>query len=256
MSPTDSFRPALTLPAEQALAFLSLASRPIPATDQLAVAHEMGLLGTPAVNESGFSEAALALWEPMTQASSVMTMASLTPTQPTHRNLRIWLDRPYATVARARGEDIHVYRIDSEEIPHVVAANSPLGPRPETFDGPPYLPAEFIDAAIDGDLDKAQAVLTHLTSFGPADSFFSQALLEGQWEYTTWTRENESHRGMSPWAALGVLTTPTGSYLVAPRDRATGDEPTMEPILQTVLWGQLAQLFTPHPDDTKASKQA
>ena len=253
MSPNDSFRPALSLPSEQAMAFLSLAPRNIPQADQLNTARDLGLSTTPAVDGNGFSETAVALWEPMNQASAIMTMASLTPTQPTHRNLRIWLGRPYATVARARGEKIHVYRIDTEEIPHVVAANSPLGPRPETFDGPPYLPTEFLDAAEEGNLDTAQAILEHLTTFGPADSLFSHALVNGDWEYATWTRDNITPDGVTPWAALSVLSTPAGSYLVTPPrgDDSSDEEATMEPILQTVLWGQLAQLFTPNQETHK-----
>lgn len=246
MSPNDTFRPALSLSSEQVTAFLSLASRHVPRAEQLDTARDLGLSTTPAVDENGFSETALALWESMNQASAVMTMVSLTPAQPTRRSLRIWLGRPYAVVARARGEKIHVYRIDTEEIPHVVAANSPLRPRPETFDGPPYLPTEFIDAIADDNLDTAQAILEHLTTFGPADSLFSHALLSGDWEYTTWTRDNITAVGANPWAALSVLSTPSGSYLVTPtRGESSDEEATMEPILQTVLWGQLAQLFTP-----------
>ena len=30
----------------------------------------------------------------------------------------------------------------------------------------------------------------------------------------------------------------------------------MEPVLQTVLWGQLAQLFTPPADDAKGGERA
>lgn len=246
MSPNDTFRPALSLSSEQVTAFLSLASRHVPRAEQLDTARDLGLSTTPAVDENGFSETALALWESMNQASAVMTMVSLAPAQPTRRSLRIWLGRPYAVVARARGEKIHVYRIDTEEIPHVVAANSPLRPRPETFDGPPYLPTEFIDAIADDNLDTAQAILEHLTTFGPADSLFSHALLSGDWEYTTWTRDNITAVGANPWAALSVLSTPSGSYLVTPtRGESSDEEATMEPILQTVLWGQLAQLFTP-----------
>lgn len=246
MSPNDTFRPALSLSSEQVTAFLSLASRHVPRAEQLDTARDLGLSTTPAVDENGFSETALALWESMNQASAVMTMVSLTPAQPTRRSLRIWLGRPYAVVARARGEKIHVYRIDTEEIPHVVAANSPLRPRPETFDGPPYLPTDFIDAIADDNLDTAQAILEHLTTFGPADSLFSHALLSGDWEYTTWTRDNITAVGANPWAALSVLSTPAGSYLVTPtRGVSSDEEATMEPILQTVLWGQLAQLFTP-----------
>lgn len=246
MSPNDSFRPTLSLSSEQVTAFLSLASRHVPRAEQLDTARDLDLSTTPAVDENGFSETALALWESMNQASAVMTMTSLTPAQPTRRSLRIWLGRPYATVARAQGEKIHVYRIDTEEIPHVVAANSPLGPRLETFDGPPYLPTEFIDAIADDNLDTAQAILEHLTTFGPADSLFSHALINGDWEYTTWTRDNITADGVTPWAALSVLSTPSGSYLVTPtRGVSSDEEATMEPILQTVLWGQLAQLFTP-----------
>lgn len=246
MSPNDSFRPALSLSSEQVTAFLSLASSHVPRAEQLDTARDLGLSTTPAVDENGFSETALALWESLNQASAVMTMTSLTPAQPTHRSLRIWLGRPYATVARAQGEKIHVYRIDTEEIPHVVAANSPLGPRPETFDGPPYLPTEFLDAAEGGNLNAAQAILEHLTTFGPADSLFSHALLNGDWEYSTWTRDNITAVGANPWAALSVLSTPSGSYLVTPsRGVFSDEEAAMEPVLQTVLWGQLAQLFTP-----------
>ena len=253
MSPNDSFRPALSLSSEQATAFLSLASRHVPRAEQLDTARDLGLSTTPAVDENGFSETALALWESLNQASAVMTMLSLTPTQPTRRSLRIWLGRPYATVARARGEKLHVYRIDTEEIPHVVVANSPLGPRPETFDGPPYLPTEFLDAAEEGNLDNAQAILEHLATFGPADSLFSRALLSGDWEYTTWTRDNITADGVTPWAALSVLSTPAGSYLVTPSqgDDSSDEQATMEPVLQTVLWGQLAQLFTPNQETHK-----
>ena len=258
MSPNNTFRPTLSLSIDQATAFLPLASRHIPRAEQLDTARDLGLSTTPAVDENGFSETALALWESMNRASAIMTMASMTPTQPTHRNLRIWLGRPYATVARTQGEKIHVYRIDTEEIPHVVAANSPLGPRPETFDGPPYLPTEFIGAIANDNLDTAQAILAHLTTFGPADSLFSQALLNRQWEYTTWTRDNITPDGLIPWAALSVLSTPAGSYLVTPPrgGESSNEEATMEPILQTVLWGQLAQLFTPRADDAKESERA
>ena len=252
MSPNDSFRPTLSLSIDQATAFLPLASRHVPRAEQLDTARDLGLSTTPAVDENGFSETALALWESMNQADAAMTMASLTPTQPTRRSLRIWLGRPYATVARAQGEKIHVYRIDTEEIPHVVAANSPLGPRPETFDGPPYLPTEFLDAAEEGNLDTAQAILEHLTTFGPADSLFSHALVNGDWEYTTWTRDNITPDGVTPGAALSVLSTPAGSYLVTPTQGESSDEEaTMEPVLQTVLWGQLAQLFTPNQETHK-----
>ena len=252
MSPNDSFRPTLSLSIDQATAFLPLASRHVPRAEQLDTARDLGLSTTPAVDENGFSETALALWESMNQADAAMTMASLTPTQPTRRSLRIWLGRPYATVARAQGEKIHVYRIDTEEIPHVVAANSPLGPRPATFDGPPYLPTEFLDAAEEGNMDTAQAILEHLTTFGPADSLFSQALLSGDWEYTTWTHDNITPDGVTPWAALSVLSTPSGSYLVTPpRGQSSDEEATMEPVLQTVLWGQLAQLFTPNQETHK-----
>ena len=252
MSPNDSFRPTLSLSIDQATAFLPLASRHVPRAEQLDTARDLGLSTTPAVDENGFSETALALWESMNQADAAMTMASLTPTQPTRRSLRIWLGRPYATVARAQGEKIHVYRIDTEEIPHVVAANSPLGPRPETFDGPPYLPTEFLDAAEEGNLDTAQAILEHLTTFGPADSLFSHALVNGDWEYTTWTRANITPDGVTPWAARRVLATPAGSYLVTPTQGESSDEEaTMEPVLQTVLWGQLAQLFTPNQETHK-----
>lgn len=253
MSPNDTFRPTLSLSIDQATAFLPLASRHIPRAEQLDTARDLGLSTTPAVDENGFSETALALWQSMNQAEAAMTMASLTPTQPTRRNLRIWLGRPYATVARTQGEKIHVYRIDTEEIPHVVAANSPIGPRPETFDGPPYLPTEFLDAAEEGNLDTAQAILEHLTTFGPADSLFSHALVNGDWEYATWTRDNITPDGVTPWAALSVLSTPAGSYLVTPpRGGGSSDEEaTMEPILQTVLWGQLAQLFTPNQETHK-----
>ena len=253
MSPNDTFRPTLSLSIDQATAFLSLASRRVPRAEQLDTARDLGLSTTPAVDENGFSETALALWESMNQADAAMTMASLTPTQPTRRSLRIWLGRPYATVARTQGEKIHVYRIDTEEIPHVVAANSPLGPRPETFDGPPYLPTEFLDAAEEGNLDTAQAILEHLTTFGPAASLFSHALINGDWEYTTWTRDNFTPDGVTPWAALSVLSTPSGSYLVTPPrgGESSDEEAAMEPILQTVLWGQLAQLFTPNQETHK-----
>ena len=140
MSPNDSFRPALSLSIEQAMSFLSLASRHIPRAEQLDTARDLGLSTTPAVDENGFSETALALWESLNQASAVMTMLSLTPVQPTRRSLRIWLGRPYATVARTQGEKIHVYRIDTEEIPHVVAANSPIGPAPRPSTGHPTCP--------------------------------------------------------------------------------------------------------------------
>jgi len=107
-------------------------------------------------------------------------------------------------------------------------------------------------------LDTAQAILAHLTTFGPADSLFSQALLNRQWEYTTWTRDNITPDGLIPWAALSVLSTPAGSYLVTPPrgGESSNEEATMEPILQTVLWGQLAQLFTPRADDAKESERA
>ena len=94
--------------------------------------------------------------------------------------------------------------------------------------------------------------MEHLTTFGPSDSLFSQALLNRQWEYTTWTRDNITPDGLIPWAALSVLSTPAGSYLI----NTTDEEPTMEPILQTVLWGQLAQLFTPPADDAKGGERA
>ncbi|MBF0967591.1 MAG: hypothetical protein HXK09_10780, partial [Actinomyces bouchesdurhonensis] len=58
-------------------------------------------------------------------------------------------------------------------------------------------------------------------------------------------------------ATLSALSTPTGSYLVTPpQDDSSDEQATMEPILQTVLWGQLAQLFTPHSDDAKDSEPA
>ena len=40
MSPTDSFRPTLSLPVEQAMSFLSLASRRIPEAEQLDTARD------------------------------------------------------------------------------------------------------------------------------------------------------------------------------------------------------------------------
>ena len=44
MSPTDSFRPTLSLPVEQAMSFLSLASRRIPEAEQLDTARDLGVV--------------------------------------------------------------------------------------------------------------------------------------------------------------------------------------------------------------------
>ena len=108
----------------------------------------------------------------MRTARSRLIIATTSPDTSQCHQAFIWMQPGTCVVTRtatAPTGDIetHIYQIDNEEIPHVVAAMSPLAPTPAVFDGPASLPTAIVYAAQQGSVDQAAPTIPrspHLSS--------------------------------------------------------------------------------------------
>lgn len=192
----------------------------------------------------------------MSTARSRMVIATTSPDASQCRHALIWMQPGPCVVARTAttpdGDiETHIYQIDNEEIPHVVAAISPLAPNPAVFDGPPSLPTAIVYAAQQGSVDQAAQLLATFSSYGPDDSAFAASLLTQRWAYTTWIREDcADEDSFVPTTSLSTLITPAASYrveapLLAP---STGPHIPIHPIYNTQLWGLITRFFALSPE--------
>lgn len=192
----------------------------------------------------------------MSTARSRMVIATTSPDTSQCRQALIWMQPGPCVVARTAttpdgDTETHIYQIDNEEIPHVVAAISPLTPNPAVFDGPPVLPTAIVYAAQQGMTEQTAQLLENYSSYGPSDSAFAQALVAQRWAYTTWIREDcTDEDSFVPTTILSTLITPAASYrieapLLAP---STGPHIPIHPIYNTQLWALLTQFFALSPE--------
>ena len=196
----------------------------------------------------------------MSAARSRLVIATTSPDASQCRQALIWMQPGPCVVARTAttpdgDTETHIYQIDNEEIPHVVAAISPLAPNPAVFDGPSSLPTAIVYAAQQGSVDQAAQLLATFSSYGPDDSAFAASLVTLRWAYTTWIREDcTDEDSFVPTSILSTLITPAASYrveapLLAP---STGPHIPIHPIYNTQLWALITYFFTLSPERSLA----
>lgn len=189
-------------------------------------------------------------------AHSRLIISTTSPEDFQCRRANIWMQPGPCVVARTAttpdgNTETHMYQIDNEEIPHVVAAISPLTPNPAIFDGPPVLPTAIVYAAQQGMTEQTAQLLENYSSYGPSDSAFAQALVAQRWAYTTWIREERTKKGsFVPTSALSTFMTPAASYRVEapPLAPSTGPHIPIHPIYNTQLWGLITRFFALSPE--------
>lgn len=192
----------------------------------------------------------------MRTARSRLIVATTSPDTSQCHQAFIWMQPGTCVVTRTAAAptgdiETHIYQIDNEEIPHVVAAISPLAPNPAVFDGPASLPTAIVYAAQQGSVDQAAQLLATFSSYGPDDSAFAASLVTQRWAYTTWIREDcTDEDSFVPTTILSTLITPAASYrveapLLAP---STGPHIPIQPIYNTQLWGLITHFFALSPE--------
>ena len=188
----------------------------------------------------------------MSAARSRLVIATTSPDASQCRQALIWMQPGPCVVARTAttpdgDTETHIYQIDNEEIPHVVAAISPLAPNPAVFDGPPSLPTAIVYATQQGSVDQAAQLLATFSSYGPDDSAFAASLVTLRWAYTTWIREDCTDE--DSFVPTSILSTLITSYrveapLIAP---STGPHIPIHPAYNTQLWASITRFFALSP---------
>lgn len=170
--------------------------------------------------------------------------------------------KDHSTVLRSVGDTTHVYLIDTEEVPHVVLANSPLCTREGDNDAPHHIFDDAIRAMSHANFEQVQRLLVDSSAQDKYRNFASY-IQNGLWEYTAWTRWRRTATTYAPTSSVIALSTPASSYRfetpIVPESylSSTTSLPSkavnrqyapLEPCYETLLWCLLAAYFnfTPH----------
>ncbi len=166
------------------------------------------------------------------------------------RNVRIWPSQPRSVVMRAEDDGVHFTQVDFCDVPHILAEESLLAPGPTIHDGPPSISVNFVQAARDVDLERAQSALIDVAAQGPSESHFSQDCWHKRWCVVLCVREE---RTRDRWKDAGhvecFVTDHMHAQIHAPIDpRALAlmrerNTPTLDAPPRTALWGFLMELL-------------
>lgn len=258
-------RPAIVIPTTFARSFISVAVNPRNGFEEWQhVETRAGRHLSEVSTGSCLTPTAQALLAPIAACTGPITLYSCSPayTPDATRKLCVFQAKDHSTVLRSVGDTTHVYLIDTEEVPHVVLANSPLHTREGENDAPNYIFDEAIRAMSHANFEQVQRLLVDSTAQDKYRNFASY-IQNGLWEYTAWTRWRRTATTYAPTSSVTALSTPASSYRfetpIVPESylSSTTSLPSkavnrqyapLEPCYETLLWCLLAAYFnfTPH----------
>ena len=202
---------------------------------------------------------------PISESQTPLTLYSLSPTYkpPYKRRLCAFIGQKQTTVFRSTTDPTQttIYLVDTEEVPHIVVANSPIFRRQNLDDGPASIPSAFIDAANHADLETARNILLTELEFPQSSPAFLDDIQKNRWEYTIWTSWRRTSSGFHAHTTNAALSMPSGTYMINTvelPDNYLSHTPSMVEKMrksyttteltcynQTMLWMQLASQVAP-----------
>ena len=246
---TASSPEELVVSAEQANALIELVGIEEGSSRMSSVVLASGLVGAGLAGIKGLTGDAEAILGPARSVKSCLVVRVVSPREPLGvREVRIWPSQPRSVAMRTEADGVHFMQVDYCEVPHILAMENLLAPGPTIHDGPPFIPAEFVQAVRAVDLEEAQSLLIDLASHGPSDSHFGQDCWHKRWSAVL--REERTPNG---WQARGhvecFVTDHLHALIHAPLDaEALGtlqgqDAPTLDAPPRTALWGLIMELL-------------
>lgn len=216
-------------------------------------------------SEGTLSEEVHLLFAPIRESRTPLTLYSLSPTyKPSYtRRLCAFIGPKQTTVFRSTNDPTQttIYLVDTEEVPHIVAANSPIFTRQNFDDGPASIPTAFIDAANHADVETAKDILLGGLESPQASPAFLHDIQKNRWEYTIWTSWRRTSTDFHAHTTNAALSMPSGTYMVntvdLPENYLTHTPGMLEKMRkpnsttevacynQTMLWMQLASQVAP-----------
>ena len=246
MSPEE-----LVVSVEQADALIDLIGIEAGSSRMSSVALASGLVGAGLAGINGLTGDAEAILGPARTVDSRITVRVVSPWEGGEiREVRIWPSQPRSVAMRTEVDGVHFMQVDYCEVPHILAMENLLAAGASVVDGPPFIPAEFLQAVRALDLEEAQSVLTDLASHGPSDSHFAQDCWSERWSVVLCVREENTPDG---WKESGhvecFVTDHLHALIHAPLDPDTladmqgQDAPTLDVPPRTALWALIMELL-------------
>ena len=210
-----------------------------------------GLVSAGLAGINGLTGDAEAILGPARTVNSRITIRVVSPREGGGvREVRIWPSQPRSVAMRTEVDGVHFMQVDYCEVPHILAMENLLAAGPTIHDGPPFIPASFLQAVRAVNLEAAQSVLVDLASHGPSDSHFAQDCWSGRWSVVLCVREENTPDG---WAENGrvecFVTDHLHALIHAPldpdalADMQGQDAPTLDVPPRTALWALIMELF-------------
>ena len=246
MSPEE-----LVVSVEQADALIDLIGIEAGSSRMSSVALASGLVGAGLAGINGLTGDAEAILGPARTVDSRITVRVVSPWEGGEiREVRIWPSQPRSVAMRTEVDGVHFMQVDYCEVPHILAMENLLAAGASVVDGPPFIPAEFLQAVRALDLEEAQSVLTDLASHGPSDSHFAQDCWSERWSVVLCVREENTPDG---WKESGhvecFVTEHLHALIHAPLDPGEFAEmveqnaPTLDAPPRTALWALIMELL-------------
>lgn len=210
-----------------------------------------GLVGAGLAGINGLTGDAETILGPARTVNSRITIRVISPREGGGvREVRIWPSQPRSVAMRTEVDGVHFMQVDYCEVPHILAMENLLTAGVTVVDGPPFIPAEFLQAVRALDLEEAQSVLVDLASHGPSDSHFAQDCWFERWSVVLCVREENTSDGWKESGRVECFVTdhlhalihvPLDPDMLA--DMQGQDAPTLVVPPRTALWALIMALF-------------
>ena len=248
---TASFPEELVVSVEQANALIDLIGTTEWANALSSAMAVSGLMAAGLADSAGLTGDAEAILGPARTVNSRITIRVVSPREGGGvREVRIWPSQPRSVAMRTEVDGVHFMQVDYCEVPHILAMENLLEAGPTIHDGPPFIPAGFLQAVRAVNLEAAQSVLVDLASHGPSDSHFAQDCWSERWSVVLCVREENTPDG---WKESGhvecFVTDHLHALIHAPLDpgefakMVEQNAPALDAPPRTALWALIMELL-------------
>lgn len=248
---TASSPEELVVPVELANALIELLSIEEGSNRMSGVVLTSGLVGAGLAGITGLTGDAEAILGPARTVDSRITIRVVSPREGGGvREVRIWPSQPRSVAMRTEVDGVHFMQVHYCEVPHILAMENLLAAGPTIHDGPPFIPAGFVQAVRAVNIEAAQSVLVDLATHGPSDSHFAQDCWSGRWSVVLCVREENTPDG---WKESGhvecFVTDHLHALIHAPLDTGAlagmmeQNAPTLDAPPRTALWALIMELL-------------
>lgn len=241
----------LVVSVEHANALIDVIGIEEGASRMSSVVLASGLVGAGLAGINGLTGDAEAILGPARTVNSRITIRVVSPREGGGvREVRIWPSQPRSVAMRTEVDGVHFMQVDYCEVPHILAMENLLEAGPTIHDGPPFIPAGFLQAVRAVNLEAAQSVLVDLASHGPSDSHFAQDCWSERWSVVLCVREEITPDG---WKESGhvecFVTDHLHALIHAPLDpgefakMVEQNAPALDAPPRTALWALIMELL-------------